>query len=219
MVVYKSHRASRDVKAKYDRIYKKAGKSMLKIQLPRNPLLMALERLDKDKQLRALDIGCGDGADSILLSKKGVQVAGIDISRYGIARARRFAMNVRPRPVFIVGNFLKLKIDEKFDIVILNFVLHHFKERYKKMAIEKAMKCTDIKGINVIAFHTKLYTKKYANAPEKNIAKDVEGFQTELRRFYIKKRWKIIGNKRGFSGKNFANKPIHWEYIIAQKIA
>ncbi|WP_342077412.1 methyltransferase domain-containing protein [Yoonia sp. SS1-5] len=41
------------------------------------------DKIDR-KQMRVLDVGCGQGRDAIFIARKGHQVVGVDISANGI---------------------------------------------------------------------------------------------------------------------------------------
>ncbi len=74
-----------------------------------------------------LDIGCGDGGNSILLALRGAFVTGIDISDKAIAaakiRAARHAVDGRTE--FICSPLELLGTTKRFDIVMGQAILHH----------------------------------------------------------------------------------------------
>lgn len=71
-----------------------------------------------------LDIGCGTGIYSLLLSQQGTEVTGIDISTAMLNKAKEKA-NQYNRPItFIEGDIQHLPFaDDTFDLVISNIVL------------------------------------------------------------------------------------------------
>lgn len=77
---------------------------------------------------KVLDVGCGDGSNSILLAHHGARVVGIDISEQSIAIARRRAEleGVADRVQFECGPIELARFPEShFDVVWGDGVLHH----------------------------------------------------------------------------------------------
>ncbi len=74
-----------------------------------------------------LDIGCGDGGNSILLALRGAFVTGIDISDKAIeaAKIRAAHHSVGGRTEFICSPVELLETTRTFDIVMGQAVLHH----------------------------------------------------------------------------------------------
>ena len=70
-----------------------------------------------------LDLGCGDGLNVSILLKMGIKhVAGVDMSRYLIEKARKNNPSIR----FYVGKVESLPFRAKqFDVVLVDSVLHH----------------------------------------------------------------------------------------------
>lgn len=71
---------------------------------------------------RAIDLGCGSGADSVYLTQKGFTVTGVDFSEVAIGKARAAAESAGlPRaPSFHVADLLTLPnpdIGEEFDLL------------------------------------------------------------------------------------------------------
>lgn len=71
---------------------------------------------DFEKRNRALDIGCGAGADSRMLFEEGFRVRGVDGSESAIANAKKHV----PEGEFFHGDFEFIKVfaPEMFDIAI-----------------------------------------------------------------------------------------------------
>ena len=82
----------------------------------------------------ALDIGCGTGEFTRLLSKRARRVVGIDISEKMIQQAieRNFAVNI----VYQTADFEKFETKERFDLIISIAALHH-------LELEAALKKTE----------------------------------------------------------------------------
>lgn len=73
---------------------------------PRSELveLVTEGRIDPSSHPRALDLGCGAGANAIWLAQHGFDVTGIDFSRVALARARRAAAEAETAVRFIQGD-------------------------------------------------------------------------------------------------------------------
>ena len=98
------------------------------------------EKLIKEKSInKALDAGCGSGFLSILLSKLGVDVTGVDASEAMIEKAvsnsKRFDLNIK----FIHSDFINLKkiFDGEFDCVFClgNTLVHMTGEKELLLAL------------------------------------------------------------------------------------
>ena len=72
-------------------------------------------------QGKILDIGCGEGRNSIPLSKKGYEVHGIDISSTAIDIANKKQSDC----VFKCIDVFEMNTDTKYDVII-DFGLYHF---------------------------------------------------------------------------------------------
>jgi len=93
---------------------------------------------------KALDLGCGVGAKSIILAKKGFKVTGIDISPTAICYARKNAKKEKVGVRFIAADtsdisFLK---DEKFDFVLDWANLHGIPKSKRKKYIKQIIQHT-----------------------------------------------------------------------------
>jgi 2-polyprenyl-3-methyl-5-hydroxy-6-metoxy-1,4-benzoquinol methylase len=77
---------------------------------------------------RLLDVGCGDGDNTVLFAKLGAQATGIDISPGAIDRARSRARvnGVEEHARFVCTPIETANIeDNSFDIIWCNAILHH----------------------------------------------------------------------------------------------
>jgi ubiquinone/menaquinone biosynthesis C-methylase UbiE len=83
-----------------------------------------------------LDLGCGTGSASLILSERGFDVTGIDLSEAMIKIAKSKTKKVK----FLVGDMRTLKLEKKFDVVVclcdsLNYLLKEseIKETFKRV--------------------------------------------------------------------------------------
>jgi SAM-dependent methyltransferase len=79
------------------------------------------EQFSSKKPVRILDIGCGTGSHSVLLSKRGYSVTGIDISKRMIQLAKKKALDENLKADFFVQDMRKLDLGRRFDSAICAF--------------------------------------------------------------------------------------------------
>ncbi len=81
----------------------------------------------------ALDLGCGQGRDALMLAAHGFSVTGVDESRTGISqmveRARARDLNVTG----VVGDFHTFEFVEDDDVIVLDSILHFGADRAKEL--------------------------------------------------------------------------------------
>ncbi len=91
------------------------------------PVFVDLIKSGEIKPGRALDIGCGRGDNSIMLSMSGCDVTGIDIVKGAISDAKEKAIERHVNVNFVVGNVLqmdRLFRKDEFDVVIDSGLFH-----------------------------------------------------------------------------------------------
>ena len=78
----------------------------------------------KNKKLKSLlDLGCGNGRDSMYFSKKGLEVTAIDISESGIKALKARSQNTR----CVQKDIRKINFPKNsFDVIYANLSLHYF---------------------------------------------------------------------------------------------
>ncbi len=89
-----------------------------------------LDQLDSNgvKNLDILDIGCGGGLVCESLSKLGGKITGIDFVKNNIEVARLHSKEKNLKIDYQHGNIEKIKINKKFDLIIMFEVLEHLNE-------------------------------------------------------------------------------------------
>lgn len=79
-----------------------------------------------------LDLGCGQGRDSIPIAKMGYDVIAVDHSKVGIEALKRTALAAGVKIDAVVWDVYSYSIEERVDIVLLDSMLHFYKNDVKK---------------------------------------------------------------------------------------
>ena len=119
---------------------------------PRSLLTQQTLRLLKGRAAgRALDIGAGEGADSIRLARLGYDVDAVEVSSVGAKKIEWFAeeSGVRDKLRVFSSDIQDFKPDGPYDVVICNGVLHYIED--KQSVIELMQQATRLDGINVVS--------------------------------------------------------------------
>ena len=73
---------------------------------------------------RVLDLGCGQGRDALLAARHGHEVVGVDLSEIGIGQMVEDAEAEGLDVTAVVSDVLEFRSRRKFDVVLLDRVLH-----------------------------------------------------------------------------------------------
>ena len=162
-----------------------------------------------------LDIGCGNGRDSIFFARNGLKVTGIDASNVAIDNllSKGNAGDVS----FLCGDFVCNDIyKRKFDYCYSRFSLHAVSFRQQETLLQNLYNCLEDKGklfIEVRSIHDELYGKG------RKIEKDAYEYNGHFRRFIkleelevalLRLGFRILSSdeKRGFAPFGEENPPI-----------
>jgi SAM-dependent methyltransferase len=104
--------------AEWDARYSERDRAMWSGQ-PNGRLVAEVAALDPG---RALDVGCGEGADAIWLARRGWAVVAIDISDVAVRRAREAAEQAGAAVDWVCGDALRTSFEaHSFDLVSMQY--------------------------------------------------------------------------------------------------
>jgi len=137
--------------------------------------------------MRVLDIGCGKGylLHELTRAVPGIEIAGLDISEYGIENAK-----AEVKPYLKVGNAIKLPYeDQSFDFVVSLGMLHNL----YNFEIDQSLKEIErvARGAKYLMFES------YRNEREKA---NLLYWQLTCHAFHTPEEWQWIFDQAGYTG-------------------
>ncbi len=79
-----------------------------------------------------LDLGCGQGRDTVPLARMGYTVTGVDVSKVGVSQMLESAESENLNVKGVVADMNEYSIDDSVDIVMLDSMLHFYPKDRKK---------------------------------------------------------------------------------------
>ena len=98
-----------------------------------------------------LDLGCGQGRDTLMFARARHHVVGVDISKVGVEQMLVAAAREHLDVVGVVGDIVDFATEEQFDIVVLDRVLHMLHESDRTAVLTTAMDAVAPGGILLVA--------------------------------------------------------------------
>lgn len=83
----------------------------------------------------ALDLGCGQGRDALMLASLGLRVTGVDSSRVGVSQMIQRAKARNLSVTGVVGDLHQFEFPEDYDVIVLDSILHFGKDSDKELGL------------------------------------------------------------------------------------
>jgi tellurite methyltransferase len=101
---------------------------------------------------RVLDLGCGEGRDSVFFAERGFNVTGVDIARSGLAKAERLASARGVRVRWVCGDIGGLATrclgDGSFDLVYSCGSIHYVPRAMRGRLFRRLQALTRTEGLH-----------------------------------------------------------------------
>lgn len=162
-----------------------------------NPMPIIKTAMEYVSSGKALDLGAGNGRNTLFLLSESFEVTSVDSSEEGLKILEEKADNKQKLKI-VLSNVLTFNTEKKYDLVAAIGLLHFLSKKEGDILIEKMQKWTGIGGINVIG--AKMI---------QNMAGDLPHIfeENELKKYYEKENWEI---------KEYSETKI--SFLIAKKI-
>lgn len=132
------------------------------------PIAFIKEHVSLFKPGSVLDLGGGDGRNALYLAQQGFFVTNIDMSARALEECLKSAkeLGVSEQIQVIQSDLKKLVLEQTYDNVICNMVLHFLPEESFYTLIEQMQKQTSSQGLNVVSDFTRegpMYSASHGN--------------------------------------------------------
>lgn len=97
-----------------------------------------------------VDLGCGEGRDSIYFARQGYRVLGVDISSVGVRKAERRATRLGVNVRFQVGDLRTYRLRHPVDVVFCSGALNNLPGRIRRSRFEQFKDGTAPGGLNAM---------------------------------------------------------------------
>jgi tellurite methyltransferase len=97
-----------------------------------------------------VDLGSGEGRDSIYFARRGYRVVGVDISSVGVRKAGRWATRLGIKARFIVGDIRTYRLRNRVGVVFCSGALNNLPRRIRASRFEHFKANTVPGGINAM---------------------------------------------------------------------
>jgi len=97
---------------------------------------------------RILDLGCGEGRDSVYFAEQGFAVTGVDASAAGLEKADKLAAERGVKVKWLCRSMLDLPVAGRFDLVYSCGSIHHVPKEGRSRLFRRLKKLTKPGGVH-----------------------------------------------------------------------
>ena len=133
-----------------------------------------------------LELGAGEGRNSLFLAEQGFEVTAQDISQVGVEKLNKAAQEKGLNIQAEVKDIRTLDTDQHYDVFVCTYVLHHLSREDAISLIKQMQEHTNEDGLNTITTFTE-NGDFYRNNPDTDNFYPKEG---ELRELYA--GWDVL---------------------------
>ncbi len=102
------------------------------------------------KPWKVLDIGCGEGKDSVFFARNGCDVTAMDISDIGLEKAEKLANFYHVSINLLKADITNFKLTTEYDIIFSSGVLHYISQELRATIVDNYKEFTAKGGINIL---------------------------------------------------------------------
>ena len=110
--------------------------------------VIEIDQQTADFRPRLLDLGCGEGRNAVYFAKNGFDVVGIDVSKPGLEKMRRYAEELGVEVKTIQADMQSYEIDEEYDVIFSVGTLQYLPPEIREARFEQFKQATRPGGIN-----------------------------------------------------------------------
>lgn len=100
------------------------------------------------KDHRLLDIGCGEGRDSVFFARNGYQVSGFDASVEGVKKAMEWAGELGLSIDFFHADINQYQLQDAYDVVFSSGALHYIPQPLREVILSNYKHYTTPDGLH-----------------------------------------------------------------------
>ncbi|MBQ8140129.1 MAG: helix-turn-helix domain-containing protein [Clostridia bacterium] len=133
--------------SKYNELYK--ADKFFWDTVPNSLSFKILKEFPPAEYENLLELGCGEGRDSVFFGINGYNVTGIDIVRSGLDKANKRAALQNTSLNLVCSNIKHFSSKDKYDVICGYRILHYLIPEERRSIIERYKKMTRKGGVNV----------------------------------------------------------------------
>jgi tellurite methyltransferase len=111
---------------------------------------------------RVLDLGCGEGRDSVYFAACGFEVTALDLSNEGLKKAQRLAAEREVRVQWLCCSMLDVPVAGRFDLVYSCGAIHHVPKEERPRLFRRLKVVTKAGGVHahIVFTDEKIYHER-----------------------------------------------------------
>ncbi len=153
--------------------------------ITRKQVNFIVDKLSREDAFSILDLGCGLGRHSIMLSAQGFDVIGIDINEELLIKAKIISSMLTNAPLFLRLDMRDIKkLDRKFDVILILWQsFGYYSENENNLILEQIYLMLNPGGILVLDIYNKTFFEKLLKTEGTREFKHLQGTIIERSKF------------------------------------
>ena len=149
-----------------------------------------LKLMPPTKKYKLLNVGCGEGKDSIFLARNGYDVTCFDCANSGIEKVKNTAERMGIHINAFVSDICEFRLKTKFDIIISSGMINSIPEELRKNIFQNYKEYTNANGLNAFGVFVE---KPFNPSNHENVPNFYKWYSGELLNLYHD--WKFEMNE------------------------